>query len=196
MNETMRAARGRWREILIRLGVDKKFLSGRNMPCPACGGRDRYRFHNRHKDGDYYCNQCGAGKGISLLMKVHGWDYPKAAHEVDGVIGRRSYTPFYQNDHSQCCKTSEEVRAHRAAQAFFDKQPNFDGPTELAKSLRDTALWLRRFYPLKLPEWLCRHDPFVTAWIERERPLGYWPQDKKFEGSDLMHIRLKQGEVK
>ncbi|HEY2212306.1 MAG TPA: toprim domain-containing protein [Bradyrhizobium sp.] len=83
----MQAAHGRWREILPLLGVPSIFLNGKHQPCPACGGKDRARFDDRHGDGDYFCGQCGAGKGISLLMKCNGWDFVTAARCVDEIIG-------------------------------------------------------------------------------------------------------------
>ena len=36
---TVERARGRWREILPRLGIDARFLVNRHGPCPLCGGR-------------------------------------------------------------------------------------------------------------------------------------------------------------
>lgn len=84
---TLDAAHGRWREILPQLGVSASVLDGKHHPCPACGGDDRFRFHDRAKDGDHYCNGCGAGKGITLVMKVNGWTYAEAAKEVDKIIG-------------------------------------------------------------------------------------------------------------
>jgi putative DNA primase/helicase len=48
-----------------------------------CGGTDRFRFSNRHNDGDYICNRCGAGKGIKLVALVNGVDYPTAAQRID-----------------------------------------------------------------------------------------------------------------
>lgn len=43
------AAAGRWRAILLSLGVNERALSGKHGPCPLCGGRDRFRFDD--KDG-------------------------------------------------------------------------------------------------------------------------------------------------
>ncbi len=85
--KTADLARGRWQEILPILGIPKKFLSGRNMACPVCGGKDRFRFTDRYREGDYYCNQCGAGKGIALVMKVNSWDFPTAAKAVEQACG-------------------------------------------------------------------------------------------------------------
>jgi len=93
MEGTVDRARGRWREILPALGVESRFLTGKHLPCPACGGADRFRFDDRSKDGDYFCSQCGAGKGVSLLMKVKGWDFATAAKRVDEIIGKAPAIP-------------------------------------------------------------------------------------------------------
>lgn len=83
-------AHGRWGEILRALGVGPRFLANRHGPCPICGGKDRFRFDDRHGAGDYFCNQCGAGDGITLLMKLHGWRFKQACDEVDHIIGMDS----------------------------------------------------------------------------------------------------------
>lgn len=85
--ETYAAARGRWRHILPALGVPERVLNRKNQPCPMCGGTDRFQFTDRQGDGDYICRQCGAGKGMGLLMKLRGWQFAQAANEVDKIIG-------------------------------------------------------------------------------------------------------------
>ena len=88
MDKTMDAARGKWAGILESLGVDPKYLKNTHGPCPLCGdGKDRYRWDDKDGDGTYFCNQCGAGSGIMLLQRLHGWDFAKAAREVDSVVG-------------------------------------------------------------------------------------------------------------
>lgn len=84
---TIERARGRWREILPRLGVNPSFLVNKHGPCPICGGKDRYRFDDKEGTGSYFCNQCGAGAGIILLRKLHGWDHATACREIDQIIG-------------------------------------------------------------------------------------------------------------
>ncbi|MCG7348940.1 DUF7146 domain-containing protein [Sphingomonas sp. ACRSK] len=80
-------AKGRWRTLLPRLGVESKLLSGKNQPCPGCGGRDRFRFDDRNGAGGYFCNGCGAGDGFKLLEMVKGWTFAEAAREIEGIIG-------------------------------------------------------------------------------------------------------------
>jgi putative DNA primase/helicase len=84
---TIERARGRWKEILPQLGIETGFLQNRHGPCPLCGGRDRFRFDDRDGSGSYYCNQCGAGVGIIMVRKRHGWDYATACREIDRIIG-------------------------------------------------------------------------------------------------------------
>jgi putative DNA primase/helicase len=100
MPDTVAAAQGRWREILPALGVPLKVLNGKHQPCPSCGGKDRFRFDDKRGDGDYFCSHCGAGKGFKLLQLLKGWDFKKAADEVDAIIGnlpapkpRREWVP-------------------------------------------------------------------------------------------------------
>lgn len=82
----MEEARGRWAGILPRLGIGTKFLSGKHGPCPMCGGRDRFRYDDKGDNGTYICNQCGAGSGIKLVMRVNGWDFATAAREIRRII--------------------------------------------------------------------------------------------------------------
>jgi putative DNA primase/helicase len=87
MSGTLDRARGRWPEILPRLGIGTEFLRNKHGPCPICGGKDRYRFDDREGDGTYYCNQCGAGSGIILVRKMNGWDFRTACDAIDAIIG-------------------------------------------------------------------------------------------------------------
>ncbi len=93
MIPTVERARGRWREILPRLGIEARFLVNRHGPCPLCGGRDRFRFDDRDGTGSYFCNGCGPGPGLMLLRKANGWDYATACREVDQIIGAEYRPP-------------------------------------------------------------------------------------------------------
>jgi putative DNA primase/helicase len=84
--KTVDRARGRWREILPQLGIDARYLTNRQGPCPMCEGKTRFRFDDK-SEGWFYCNYCGAGTGIVLLRKFHGWDHATACREVDQILG-------------------------------------------------------------------------------------------------------------
>jgi putative DNA primase/helicase len=87
MIDTAARARGHWRDVLLALGVEEGFLTGRKGPCPICGGKDRFRFTDKDRDGWYYCNQCGPGTGVLLLRRLHSWGHAEACRQVDGVLG-------------------------------------------------------------------------------------------------------------
>ena len=62
-------AKGKWQAILPEFGIDRKYLNNRHGPCPLCGGKDRWRFDDRDGLGTYFCSNCGAGDGFTLLSK-------------------------------------------------------------------------------------------------------------------------------
>ena len=88
--------KGRWLSLLPALGVKFDFLSGKHGPCPICAGRDRFRFDDKDGFGTFYCSQCGAGDGISLVMKVNGWDFKTAAREIEANLGTAKVTQIRQ----------------------------------------------------------------------------------------------------
>jgi putative DNA primase/helicase len=85
---TIERAQHRWREILPQLGIDTRFLTKKPGPCPLCAGKDRYIFDDKDGSGSYFCRQCGAGVGIILVRKKHGWDFKTAVTEIDKIIGK------------------------------------------------------------------------------------------------------------
>src|SRR3954452_16309244 len=85
---TIERARHRWREILPQLGIDTRHLVNKHGPCPVCRrGKDRFRFDDRDGTGSYFCSQCGAGTGIIMVRKLHGWDHKTACDEIDKILG-------------------------------------------------------------------------------------------------------------
>jgi putative DNA primase/helicase len=86
-SSTKAAAHGRWREILPAFGIDLRMLNGKHQACPMCGGKDRFRYDDKRGDGGFYCSQCGAGTGFTLIQRLKRWDFKTAAHEIDAIIG-------------------------------------------------------------------------------------------------------------
>jgi putative DNA primase/helicase len=74
---------GRWRTLLPVLGIHERFLSAKHGPCPICGGTDRFRWDDKAGSGSFYCNQCGAGSGVDLVMKVHGIPFIEAKKLIE-----------------------------------------------------------------------------------------------------------------
>lgn len=73
---------GRWRSILLAFGAADNSLSGRNAPCPVCGGKDRFRFLDTDGSGSWVCNQCGKGDGMHLVQNMLGLDFKTAVSKV------------------------------------------------------------------------------------------------------------------
>jgi putative DNA primase/helicase len=83
---TLERARGKWRDILTKLGVEESFLTGKQGPCPLCKGKTRYRFTDKDGEGWGYCNQCGGMPGIVLLRRLRKWDHVTACLKIDSII--------------------------------------------------------------------------------------------------------------
>lgn len=86
-DRTANAAKGKWRGILLTLGLPEKCLQDRHGPCPLCGGNDRFRWDNREGRGTYICSQCGAGDGMKLAIEYTGKDFREVAAEIDRMVG-------------------------------------------------------------------------------------------------------------
>jgi putative DNA primase/helicase len=73
-DEIRAQAHGRWRSILLHLAIDVPPTPKKHGPCPACGGKDRFRFDDKDGRGTWFCNQCRpqAGDGFALMRSVKG----------------------------------------------------------------------------------------------------------------------------
>jgi len=78
---------GRWKDILLTMGVPSKILSGEHQACPFCGGKDRFRFTNHEGQGFYYCNQCGNGTGFDLASKFLDKSFAEVCREIEKILG-------------------------------------------------------------------------------------------------------------
>lgn len=84
---TAEASKGKWRGILLTLGLPEQCLRGKHGPCPLCGGTDRFRWDNKDGRGTYICNSCGAGDGMKLACEFTGRSFPEVAAEIDTMLG-------------------------------------------------------------------------------------------------------------
>lgn len=86
--KTSIAARGKWKGILLQLGVPPESLTGKHGPCPICkDGTDRFRFDNKDQRGTYICSVCGAGDGMKLAVEATGKPFPQIAAQIDQMLG-------------------------------------------------------------------------------------------------------------
>src|SRR6185295_18181828 len=82
-------ASGKWREVLTRLEMQLPATPKQHGPCPACGGKDRFRFDDRDGRGTWFCNQCApqAGDGFRLIQNVRGCEFPEPLQLVADALG-------------------------------------------------------------------------------------------------------------
>ena len=86
MRDIVAESIGRWQGILLATGLDEPTLSGRHCSCPACGGKDRFRFDDNQGWGTFYCTNCGAGNGFKLLENVYGWSFTEAVIKIGNIM--------------------------------------------------------------------------------------------------------------
>lgn len=80
------AAADRWPDVLSLMGIDVPASPRAQVACPACGGKDRFRFDDDGR-GAHFCNSCGAGDGLELVKKVNSCDITRAAQLVADALG-------------------------------------------------------------------------------------------------------------
>ena len=87
------AARGHWSSIL-EIIVGEHYLSGRNGPCPGCGGSDRFQFNVRSPAGAFSCraHPKGGGDGFELIEHALDIGFAEAARMVAGALGMNAAT--------------------------------------------------------------------------------------------------------
>lgn len=89
VTETMKLALNRWPFVLQTLGITVP-VNGRHGACPACGGKDRFRFDDKDGRGTWFCNHCGSGDGLDLVSRVMKLDVKAAAEKVASTVGNIS----------------------------------------------------------------------------------------------------------
>ena len=73
INQVKTAANGRWLDICNSAGMGIKGLATKHEACPICPDHwPRFRFDNKHGEGTFICNHCGAGDGLELLKLYMG----------------------------------------------------------------------------------------------------------------------------
>lgn len=86
VTETMKLALNRWPFVLQALGITIPD-NGKHGACPACGGKDRFRFDDKNGRGTWFCNHCGNGDGLDLVSRVMKLDVKSAAAAVANTVG-------------------------------------------------------------------------------------------------------------
>ncbi|MEA9426151.1 DUF927 domain-containing protein [Aeromonas caviae] len=86
VSDVAAAACGHWPELLAGIGIDVP-RRGKHGPCPACGGKDRFRLDDRGGRGTFICSQCGSGDGLDLVCRVTNKSPKEAAELIAPLVG-------------------------------------------------------------------------------------------------------------
>jgi len=93
-------ARGHW-DRLIAVILGKQYVTGKNGPCPGCGGTDRYQFNLRSESGAFSCraHENGGGDGFDLIQHALDCDFITAAKHVQEALGLANGAGEYLPSH-------------------------------------------------------------------------------------------------
>lgn len=83
---TSLAARGKWRGILLQLGLPEACLKNKHGPCPLCTSQSNFRWDNKDQSGSYICT-CSAGDGMDLAIGYTGRPFAEIAAQIDAMLG-------------------------------------------------------------------------------------------------------------
>ena len=155
-------ASGRHRGLLIAAGVDESVLNGKHQPCPinGCSGKDRFRYDNKNNTGTYFCNQCGAGDWVNLLMNQLNCDFIGALDFVKSNLG------IVKMDTPNPAKTKYEANKKRLdkTKTGFQKL-SYDNPA--GKYLKNRGINI-------FPDGSLFYHPAVEYW-EGSTLIGLFP---------------------
>lgn len=80
----------RWKSVLQSvLGLSDEVMSGKGVPCPICGGEDRFNYTNKFEKGNYFCRNCEPGDGWTLIQKVKNINFIEALRLVGDHLGMK-----------------------------------------------------------------------------------------------------------
>ena len=106
------ASIGQWLgNILPAAGIAFRGNPNSHQPCPACGGKDRFRFDDQQGKGTFICSNCGAGDGFKLLQLVTGSNIKTTMEFVAGCVGISEQTRFSEADREAARKRAAEAQA-------------------------------------------------------------------------------------
>ncbi|MDR6295414.1 phage/plasmid primase-like uncharacterized protein [Pantoea dispersa] len=166
IRETATAAANRWPMVLSQLGIDVPRSPRQHAPCPACGGKDRFRFDDKGR-GSFFCNQCGAGDGLDLIQKVNQCGTTEAARMAADVLGidyrvtetdqkaasqRRQQLDEQRHQHEQQRQQKEAAEAEQRRESFVSHYQRLSAQTTSGESEYLIARGLNGFTLPCLPD--------------------------------------------
>ena len=139
--DVRKETQGRWRGVLSALGLTGAQLSGKRVECPICRNgpkSDSFRFDDKDGRGTFFCNHCGAGDGVTLVMKMRDVDFKGALELIRPLVGAVRFEPP-----KAVRDTTPEAREEMAA--LWRRARPLDGHCAGSRYLRsrgvDLAVW-------------------------------------------------------
>ena len=122
---------GQWNYILPALGVSAEALTNKHKPCPACGGKDRFRYDDKQGRGTFVCGQLDglSGDGFALVQHIYGCDFKEAARLVAGVLGMVEGEPLPERKtppQQQAQPQKDRIEALQALWAIAEQNRGHD----------------------------------------------------------------------
>ena len=159
LDDVKAKAQGLWADTIFpRFNIDVRFK--KKTPCPACGGRDRFRYDDKNGNGDYICQHCGAGDGISLIQKVTGLTFPEALSEVAAIVGLDATSNITEEDRVRWRK-EKEIRDKEQRERELKMQEQIARKAEgiwRGAYIGDFSLYLKNKQVDKEPKIKITHD--------------------------------------
>ncbi|GJG97743.1 primase-helicase zinc-binding domain-containing protein [Cupriavidus pauculus] len=124
------------REYLPAAVLTDAFWQGKPVPCPVCGGRDRFCYDNRGGRGDWFCRQCAAGgpmagDGLALVHRYTGLTYGEIVRQLSGAATLPSVITSKAVDvlspRARRRSLSPEARLRRVLRQFAQASPLIAG---------------------------------------------------------------------
>jgi putative DNA primase/helicase len=108
-----------WPTKLVAIGIDSKCLRKKAGPCPLCydgqRGAHRFRFDNKFGAGTWFCQQCGAGNGYSLIERYTGMSKVEILKFLDdGSCSLNSDAPIKRFTFDDVDFSPEQVKKNRS----------------------------------------------------------------------------------
>lgn len=150
-----------WKTLLPHYGVSPDFLRYTEGPCPICGGKKRFRYKDKGV-GDWFCNHCRGGDGLSLVAKVNSWTIAETIRHLN------------KNDR-QLVSSPQVVRTVAKEVDRVDAAAYLGGKWSVAKEIRGTAAerYLKRRVPGLDVAWLSADLRFAMLWYKNDQGKLY-----------------------
>ena len=129
--EIIQHSTGQWNYILPALGVSAEALTNKHKPCPACGGKDRFRYDDKQGRGTFVCGQLDSlsGDGFALVQHIYNCDFKEAARLVAGVLGMVEGEPLPERKtppQQQAQPQKDRIEALQALWAIAEQNRGHD----------------------------------------------------------------------